>query len=161
MRGGALPPALLLGALGLALAFAPRRIWLPSLIALLAALAACSVMPVPRLGLEGVFLACWSSVILTAASVHWVGGLPGWAALALAVNAGVWASAVVSASGSPRDLLSALPWVLLVLPASWVARRHTTIAVKMASSWVIAVAVLAATLQLLPVTPGYMPDHLE
>jgi len=29
------------------------------------------------------------------------------------------------------------------------------------SSWVIAVAVLALTLQLLPVTPGYLPDHLE
>jgi hypothetical protein len=26
---------------------------------------------------------------------------------------------------------------------------------------VIAIAVLAATLQLLPVTPGYLPDHLE
>jgi len=29
------------------------------------------------------------------------------------------------------------------------------------SSWVIAIAALAATLQLLPVTPGYLPDHLE
>jgi hypothetical protein len=35
------------------------------------------------------------------------------------------------------------------------------IVVKVVSSWLIAVAVLAATLQFLPVTPGYMPDHLD
>jgi len=29
------------------------------------------------------------------------------------------------------------------------------------SSWIIAIAVLAGTLQLLAVTPGYLPDHLE
>jgi len=29
------------------------------------------------------------------------------------------------------------------------------------SSWLIAIAVLAAALPYLPVTPGYLPDHLE
>ena len=58
-------------------------------------------------------------------------------------------------------VLQALPFVLIFLPASWVVARTTSIPVKVVSSWVIAVAVLAATLQLLPVTPGYLPDHLE
>jgi hypothetical protein len=57
--------------------------------------------------------------------------------------------------------LKALPCVLIFLPASWVAGRYGSIPVKVVSSWVIAVAVLAAALQLLPVTPGYLPDHLE
>jgi len=100
-------------------------------------------------------------VIATAANVHLVRGLPSWAALALSVNTGVWASAVVSVSGSRLDLLTALPCVLILLPASWVVARRAPIAVKVVSSWGIAVAVLAATLQLLPVTPGYLPDHLE
>jgi len=161
MRGGVVPPALLFVALGLALAFAPRSARAPSLLALLGTLGAFTLLPVPRAWLEGVFLGCWISVIATAASVHLVRGLSGRVALALSVNAGVWASAVVSLSGSRFDLLRALPCVLILLPASWFVVRHAPIPVKVVSSWVIAVAVLAATLQFLPVTPGYLPDHLE
>jgi hypothetical protein len=161
MRGGVVPPALLFVALGLALAFAPRRAWAPSLLALLASIGAFTFLPVPHAWLEGVFLGCWISVVATAASVHLIRGLSVRAAFALSLNAGVWASAVVSLSGSRFDLLKALPCVLILLPASWFVVRHASIPVKVVSSWVIAVAVLAATLQLLPVTPGYLPDHME
>lgn len=161
MRGGVLPPALLFAALGLALVFAPRRAWAPSLLALFATLAALTLVPVPQRWLEAVFWGCWLSVIATAASVHLVRGLSPRAALVLSLNAGVWASAVVSLSGSRLDLLIALPWVLILFPASWVVGRYASIPVKVVSSWIIAVAVLAATLQLLPVTPGYLPDHME
>jgi hypothetical protein len=51
--------------------------------------------------------------------------------------------------------------LLVAVPASWTVRRHDSIPVKVVSSWVIAIAVLAITLQLLPVTPGYLPDHME
>jgi len=161
MRGGVVPPTLLFAALGLALAFAPRRAWTPGLLALIATLGAFTFLPVPQTWLEGIFLGCWISVIATAASVHLVHGLSRCAALSLSVNTGVWASAVVSVSGSRLDLLKALPWVLMFLPAAWVAARHGAIPLKVVSSWIIAIAVLAATLQLLPVTPGYLPDHME
>jgi hypothetical protein len=161
MRGGVVPPALLFVALGLALAFAPRRALTPSLLALFATLGAFTFMLVPRLWLEPVYLGCWISVIATAASVHLIRGISSWAAIALSVNAGMWASAVVSLSGSRLDLLEALPWVFIFVPAMWLVGRHASIAVKVVTSWVIAIAVLAATLQLLPVTPGYLPDHLE
>jgi hypothetical protein len=155
------PPALLFAALGLALAFAPRRAWTASLLALLATLGAFSFLPVPHTWLEPVFLGCWTSVIVAAASVHLVRGLSSLAAVALSVNTGVWASLVISLSGSRLDLLKALPCVLIFVPAAWVVGRPASIAVKVVSSWVIAIAVLAATLQLLPVTPGYLPDHME
>jgi hypothetical protein len=161
MRGGVLPPALLFLALGLALAFSPRRAWVSSLLALLAALAAGAFVRVPQTWLEDVFFACWISVIATAASVLLGRELKAWTAVALSLNAAIWANAVVSLSGSKLDLLEALPCVLILLPAAWVVRRFASIPVKVVSSWVIAVAVLAATLQLLPVTPGYLPDHLE
>jgi hypothetical protein len=32
---------------------------------------------------------------------------------------------------------------------------------KVLASWLIAIAVLVASLSFLPVTPGYQPDHLE
>jgi hypothetical protein len=161
MRGGVVPPALLFMALGLALSSAPRSAWAPSLCALLASLGIFTFVPVPRAWLEEVFLGFWISVIATAASVHVAHGLKPRTALALSLNAGVWASAVVSLSGSRLDLLKALPCVLILFPTSWVVRRYHSIPIKVLSSWVIAVAVLAAALQLLPVTPGYLPDHLE
>ena len=161
MRGGVLPPALLFAALGLALAFVPRTAWVPSLITLAITLVAVSFIPIPRRAVEGVFLACWISVAGTAASVHLSRSVPLYGALALSLNAGIWASAVTTLSASRLDLLAALAWVLLFLPASWFVTRGSLIPVKVASSWVIAIAVLAATLQLLPVTPGYLPDHME
>ena len=161
MRGGIVPPALLFLALGLALALTPRRALGPSLLALLVTLGAGALVRVPQTWLEGAFFACWVSVIVTAASVHIGRGLKARAAVALSINAAVWASAVVSLSGTRLDLLKALPCVLVFLPASWVVRRYASIPVKVASSWVIAVAILAAMLQLLPVTPGYLPDHME
>ena len=162
MRGGALPPALLLAALGLALAFAPRGARGRSLLVLLASMGLFTFVPIPADWLDGVYLALWISVVITAASVHLARGL-GHAsvAVALSLNAGLWASAVVRLSGSRLDLLIALPCVLVLVPASWAVGRHTAIPVKVVASWIIAVAVLAATLQLLSVTPGYLPDHLE
>ena len=156
-----MPPGLLFLALGLALAFTPRRALGPSLLALLATLAAGASVRVPQAWLEGVFFACWASVIATAATVHLGREIGPRAAVALSVNAGVWTSAVVSLSGTKLDLVKALPCVLISLPASWVVGRYDSIPVKVVCSWVIAVAILAATLQLLPVTPGYLPDHLE
>ena len=161
MRGGALPPALLFAALGLALGSAPLRVQAWSLVALCATLAALSRAAVPSGWLELVFLGCWTSVVATAAAVH-LPGRPGpRTALALSINAGVWSSGVVTLSGSRLDLLKAAPAVLLALPAAWLIARRASIAVKVASSWLIAIAILAAALPFLPVTPGYLPDHLE
>lgn len=161
MRGGALPPALLLAALGLALAAASPRVWVWSLIALGVTLAAASQASVPGGWLEIVFLGCWASVVATAAAVHLPRGPGLWGGIVFSVNAGVWAGAVLALTGSRLDLLKAAPSVLIVLPAAWLIQRRAGIAVKVVSSWLIAVAILAAVLPFLPVTPGYLPDHLE
>jgi hypothetical protein len=81
--------------------------------------------------------------------------------LAASLNAGFWAGAVIALSGSRLDLLKALPCVLVLLPAASGLRLRATIAAKTVASWLIAMAVLAAALQFLPVTPGYLPDHLD
>ena len=161
MRGGALPPALLLAALAFALAHAlPRaRIW--SLIALLGTLAVLSQLALPGDWLETAFLGCWVSTAATAAAVHLPRGPRLAGGILLSMNAGFWAHAVVTLSGTPLDLLAALAVVLLILPAAWLVARGASIAVKVASSWLIAIAMLAAVLPFLPVTPGYLPDHLE
>jgi hypothetical protein len=161
MRGGIVPSALLFASLGLALTFSPRNIWTPSLLVLLATLMVLTFLPMPRSWLEGVFLGCWISVLATAGSLQLFHKIAAQAALILSINAGVWASAVAHLSGSRSELLEALPCVLILWPASWIAGRYGAIPLKVVSSWIIAIAALSGTLQLLPVTPGYLPDHLE
>jgi hypothetical protein len=161
VRGGALPPALLLAALGLSLGCAERGSIARGLLALIAGMGIATLLPLSRDGLEGIFLGCWVSVVATAASVYLVRGPNAWIALALSLNAGIWTSAVVHLAGRPLDLIKALPCILILFPVAWLVRRNTPIPIRVVSSWIIAIATLAAVLQLLPVTPGYLPDHLE
>jgi hypothetical protein len=161
MRSGLLASALLFTALGLVLTFTSRRDWATSLVTLLAGIGAAGLLPFPRNWLEGAFLGCWISISATAAMVHLSRELAPAATLAISLNAGFWGATASAASGSQLDVLEALPCVLIFLPAAWLDARFGPLAIKVVSSWVIVIAVLAATLQVLPVTPGYLPDHLE
>lgn len=136
-------------ALGLTLARAPRRAWLPSAIALPASM----FVRLPEAWREGMMLGCWMTVIATAASVYLISGPGFFGAVALSLLAGVSVELV----GSPIDLL----WLGIVWPAAWVARQRASVALSVVASWVIAVAALALALHLLPVTLGDMPDHME
>lgn len=161
MRGGALPPGLLCAAIGLALAFAPRRAWPLSVVTLTLTTAALAGLSIPRAWLECVFLGSWTSVAGTAATAHLPRGLTAGAAVVLSFNAGIWSGAELALTGSRLDIARALVWVLLLYPAGLVVTWQAPLIVKVVSSWLIAVAILAATLQFLPVTPGYLPDHLD
>lgn len=77
------------------------------------------------------------------------------------INTGAWAGAAAAVAATRAELLVALPWVLVLVPATWAHRRGGAIATKVLACWLVAIAVLAAMLQFLPVTPGYMPDHME
>jgi hypothetical protein len=161
VRGGALPPALLCATVGLALAFAPRRAWLPSLVTLTVTTAVLAALPIPREWLEGVFLGCWASVAATAVTVHLPRGMIASGAVGLSFNAGLWSGAEVALAGSRLDIVKAVACVLLLFPAAFVVDWRASIVVKVVASWLVAVAILAAALQFLPVTPGYLPDHLD
>ena len=160
MRGGALPPALLCAAFGLALAFAPRRIVPYALGVLVAAAVAASFLTFPLSWQDGVFLGCWASVVLAALSVHLPRGIGPRTTLVLALDCGFWAGAVIAAAGAKTDLLKALPLALLCLPGAWLVSTKRGIAVKVATSWLIAISILSAALPLVP-TPGYKPDHMD
>jgi hypothetical protein len=162
MRGGALPPALLAAALGLALAFRPGRIRGLDLAAFLLAAIAASLLPLSPRATDGVFAALWSMTIGLALSVHLPEGLRRpWATLPAAAGAGLACGAAVAFAGTWADLARSLPAVAVLAPAAIAVRRGGGVGVKVVASWLAAVALLALTLQLLPVTPGYLPDHLE
>ncbi len=160
MRGGVVPPALLFAALACLLAFAPRPARLPATGAALVAAFGVAQLPLPTTWVEGVFLACWITIAATAAMVHFGRYLDRPRSLILAINAGTWAGAAVAIAGTTLDLAQAVPWLLLVVPGAWLVATGRGVGIKVVSSWLIAIAVLAAVLPIVP-TPGYSPDHLE
>jgi hypothetical protein len=161
VRGGALPPALLCAALGLALAFAPRRAVTAALLMLTLAALTLSFATVEPRWTEAVFLGCWVSIAVAALAVYLPGGVSTRTAMLLAINTGVSAGAIVAAAGQRSDLALALPCALLALPAGWLVRSGRPIAAKVAASWLLAVAVLAAALPATVTTPGYEATHRE
>jgi len=148
-------------ALAFALSFAPRRALGPSFIALAAAAIGASLITVDPGWDDGVFFGCWFSVMLTAGAVHLPRAVGFKLALALALNAGLWTGGVIAAAGASIDLLTALPLALLCVPGSWLVATGRSIAIKVVTSWLVAVAILASALSIAPITPGYEPDHLE
>jgi hypothetical protein len=161
MNDGLLPALLLCATLGLALAFVPRMTALVGLLALAATTAATAFAPLHGDGHAIAFAGCWASLVACAAALHAPRVRLARCALALSVNAGAWAGAALAVTHASRELPVALSGALAVLPAAWLVGRRTAIVPKVVASWLVAVALLAATLQCLPVTPGYLPDHLE
>lgn len=160
VRGGFLPPAILIAALGVALAFIPlRRAFIAASAMVIVALAVWWI-GLPAHWLEPVFVGCWLSVIATAALVHRPRNLPPALFVAAGVNAGFWAGAVTAVAGKASDLAIALPCVLLLIIGRPIVLRGWGIGVKVLASWLTAVAILATMVSLTP-TPGYKPDHME
>ena len=161
MRGGALPPALLFAALGLALAFAPRRhIGLCLGILVVVSLGA-SFAPLGAGWRDTIFLGCWASLVVIALTVHLPKGLGLRVALVLTIDAGLWGGGVIALAGDRIDLMKALPAALVCIPGRWLVTTRRQIVIKVLSSWLLAVAVLAATLQITTPTPGYVADHMD
>jgi hypothetical protein len=161
LRGGALPPALLATALSFALSYAPARARIWGLLIFGMAAVGVSVMKLSPSAVDGVFFACWVSIVVTAATVHLPRGRTFVVVVLLSLNAGAWAGAVLAATGRPMDRLIALPVVLLSLPCAWLVSRRWGLGVKVVASWLVAVAILGASLPLLTPTPGYVADHME
>jgi hypothetical protein len=165
MRDGVLTGALLCAALGLPLGFTPSqtRLWSVSVLAASTLLVHFALLdtPIQPSWADAAFLNSWISVAGSALCVYLSGPVGLFPALILSLNAGIWCGAVTALAGSPFGVLQSLPAVAVLWPIGWAARRDATLPIKVISSWLIAMAALSATLQFLPVTPGYLPDHME
>lgn len=160
MRGGSLPPALLCAALGFALAYAPRRIIPFALMIMALAALAGNMLAVPPVWHDGAFLGLWLSIVATALCVHLSGGVGHRLAIGLSLNGGLWVGVVIAAAGTRLDLLKSLPLAMLCVPGGWLVATRRGIAIKVVTSWLVAISILAAALPLTP-TPGYKTDHMD
>jgi hypothetical protein len=159
VSGSLLLFVLLLAACALVLAFGTSRtIAVGALLLIAASLAVAAAAPseaVPELAIR---IGCSVSSVVAALCVH-LRRVPKPLALALCANAGIWCGLLAVASARP-DLLLLLPTLALAWPAHWLVARGAAIGIKVLSSWVVAVSVLATALPLIT-TPGYVPDHME
>lgn len=160
MREAALPCALLAASLGMALSYAEPRA--SRLAAAVMAAIALTVALVPLAGINDdvAFTGCWVGILMAAASVHLPKGPPPWLSFFLAANGGLWAGLVSHVQGGAGAMVMGLPLLLLLIPGQMLIARGWGIAIKVACSWLIAIALLEAGLNLVP-TPGYMPDHMD
>ncbi len=160
MRGAILPDALLSAAFGMSLSFSPPGVQARSAPVLVLVAVVVALAPISGVNDDVAFTGCWLSILATAALVHLKGGMGPILAVAIAVNDGVWAGLVTHVSEGAIAVAYALPAVLVVVPGRMLVRRGWGIGVKVAASWLIAIAFLEAALVLVP-TPGYKPDHMD
>ncbi len=160
MRGAILPDALLSAALGLALSFSTPKVARNSALILVGVAIVTAMAPIAGFNDDVAFTGCWLSVLATAALVHLKGGAGPILAGIIAANDGIWAGLITHVSYGASALAFALPAVIVFLPGLLMVRRGWGICVKVAASWLIAIAFLEAALVLVP-TPGYKPDHMD
>ena len=161
MRDPLLPQILLAAALGLALSYSAGR---AAVVIMVVTAVAVALIPLSGLSEDWVFTGAWMSVAVMAASVHlpdaWRLRAEPWLSRGMALWAGVWAGLLSHLAVAPASLGFALPFLGLAWAGVWLVGRGWGIAVKVAASWLIAVAVLQVGLGFVP-TPGYEGDHLE
>lgn len=160
MSGLALLSALLFAAVGVLSAHASWKTLVLAgsgafAAALLASLLLSGVMP-ERLALVAAGLSMIPPILL----VYFPRLLTPAPLILIAINCGLWAGALLSAPGDRLGLLVAAPFVALSLPARWMIQRRWQIGLKVAASWMLAIALLAVSLNTVSM-PSYQLDHMQ
>ncbi len=158
---GTLPALLIAAAFGIAIASAHAQVRWNSLVVFVVTGASDAFATIPLAWSERVHLEAWIAIVSCSVSVHLAKALEIRVAIVLATMAGATGGAVVSVVHERASIVLLAFVALTTCLAARAAVRRVPLAPKVVSSWLIAVAMLAATLQMLPITPGYMPDHLE
>lgn len=160
MNAGILPIALLCATLGLVLSLAAPRLAWRAFAALVVSAALVSFLPISGAPNEPLFFGLWVSMIATAAIAFIPAFSPDHWAIPAAINAGGWSGALASSSNQHTGLAVALLLSLLFIPGRWVVHQGYSVALKVAASWMIAIATLSTFVSMMP-TPGYRKDHME
>lgn len=160
MTGNALLAALPCAALALALSKASWRRALPALAVCLSAAILSNLFLASLAPFKLLVLGAALTTAVTLAPVYLRSPLRAIMLAVLAANAGVWSGALSATVRGPVGLALVLPWLALWAPAAWLVQRRWEIVLKIAASWLIAIAVLAVALNSVSM-PSYQLDHME
>lgn len=162
MKGAGLAAGLLLATLAFALAFVPRRIaWASACMAIVLMTAvALSTRQLP----DVIAFTGWGACLIAIAlSVYWPRAAQRYAALPLAAAAaaGAWSGILLAGGQRSAVLALAAGLTVMVLASTAIAARGWDIALRVATSWLLAVALLVGAIPYLVAHPGFAPDHRE
>ena len=111
---------------------------------------------------EGVIDLAWFAIAATGVTIWLPVRIRNIAILvALGCISGTLAGTLPGASRVAAVMLFAVCLVLAAAASAILFARGWILPARVAASWLIAIAALNFALTLLPVTPGYLPDHLE
>lgn len=154
--------ALLLATLAFALAFVPLRTrWRAAMVAAAALLATAVLAPAMP---EHVALTVWGIMLIAVAMAVYAPAIAaGHPVLPMlgALAAGAWAGALLAPGGPGPAAAYALGFAGVIAAASLVAHRGWGLALRVATSWAVAVAILVGAMPYFVAHPGYVPDHRE
>jgi hypothetical protein len=158
MRDSLVPAAMVFAALGLMLAFVPRKAAAACIgvAVVLALVASQSKFGAPAS--DPAIMACWAAVSVLAFRTYWPSRTR-LNNLAIAAVAGLVSGFAIAASAAPSALWQPLLGSLIVVPATLAVERGFAVAPRVVVSWLVAVAVLAALLPYVVSHPGYVADH--
>jgi hypothetical protein len=158
MSGAAIAAGLLLATLAFALGFVGRR---EALVCNALAAAAAMIAAMVSAQVEVAFAGTWASLIAAAGAVYFprIAQHSRWVCPAFALNAGGWAGLLAVHEPGGSGVVAVLPALLLAIPAVLLVERGWGIALRVATSWLLAVALLVGSIPYLVDHPGYVPDH--
>jgi hypothetical protein len=152
------PAATAAAALALLLGFASTGTILAGLAAATLAGLASNALTPASVGESHAILACWAIVVLLAVVVWWPGRIANHGFVSAAMLTGLVMGAALRTTANPTVLVALIP-ILLTFPTALAVRRGHAIAPRIVAGWLVAVAILGATLPNMIAHPGYVADH--
>ena len=159
MRDSVVPAAMVFAALGLMLAFVPRKIAAASMMAAIVLAFMASRLRLDETANDVAILLCCAAVSVLAVRTYWPSPLKQLDSLAISAIAGLVSGTTLAASVPPPSLWQPMLASLVVVPAMVAVERGYAIVPRVVASWLVAVAVLAALLPYVVAHPGYVPEH--
>ncbi len=153
------PAAMVFAALGLMLAFVPRRTGAAGIALAIVLASLASLWNLGAFPNDAAIMTCWGTVAVMAALTYWPRPLARRTNLAVAAIAGIVSGLAITASTTPSSLWQPLLASLIIIPATVAVERGYGVAPRVVASWLVAVAVLAALLPYVIAHPGYVADH--
>lgn len=159
--GTALPAGLLCAVAGMMLAFMPPRVGLLGALLLILFAGIALEIPAHQQAVGVVLGGCWGSLVACALCVFWPRRLSVPLVCFLVANAGLWSGLALATNADGASSLLPIFALLIGLPAALAIRKGYGIVPRVVTSWLLAVAMIAAVLPLVVEHPGYVADHME
>ena len=153
------PAAMVFAALGLMLAFVPRKTAAASILVAIVLAFLASRLQLDETANDAAIMLCCVAISVLAFRTYWPSPVQRLNGLAISAVAGIVSGTAIAASAPPSSIWQPMLASLVVVPAMAAVERGYAIVPRVVASWLVAVAILAALLPYVVAHPGYVPEH--